>query len=256
MYRTNPLNAKLAGGGCVVGCWSHLASPVAAEVVSLAGYDFIAIDHEHGPGHYLDATAILHAVSGAGVASFLRVPWNDPVHLKRALDTGVDGVIIPYVRTADEARFAVDACFYPPVGSRGVAHVLTRASDYGLHMQEYAEHLGENLTIACMLETPQAVENVAEIAAVEGLSMVFIGPFDLSTSMGIAGQFENPAFRAALRQIEEAVKAAGKLLGSIATAVDDVAALRERGYQFIISSSDVILLRDAACRDAKRAEGP
>ena len=254
MYRTNPLNAKLASGESTMGCWSHLASPIAAEIVALAGYDFIVIDHEHGPGHYLDATAILQAVSATDVATFIRVPWNDPVHLKRTLDTGVDGVIVPYVRNAEEAKRAVDACFYPPRGTRGMAHVLCRASDYGLKMDEYADSLHDNLTIACMVETPEGVKNAAEIAAVDGLSMVFIGPFDLSTSMGIAGQFEHPAFRAALSEAEAAAKEAGKLLGSIATHVDDVAALRERGYDFIVSSSDLLLLRDAACQDVRGAQ--
>ena len=250
MFRANPLNEKFANGDVAVGCWSHLASPIAAEIVALAGYDFVVIDHEHGPGHYLDATAILQAVGTTGAASFIRVPWNDAVHLKRTLDAGVDGVIVPYVQSGEEAKRAVDACFYPPDGTRGMAHVLCRASDYGLRMHEYAEGLRENLTVVCMVETPDGVVNAAEIAAVDGLSMVFIGPFDLSTSMGIAGQFDNPKFRTALNEAEAAVKESGKLLGSIATHIDDVSALRERGYQFIVGASDVLLLRDAARKGA------
>ena len=104
-----------------------------------------------------------------------------------------------------------------PVGIRGIAHVIVRASDYGMRMQEYAEGLAENLTVICMIETPEGVENAEEIAAVQGLSMIFIGPFDLSTSMGISGQFENPEFRAALDRIETAAKRAGVMLGTIAT---------------------------------------
>ncbi|MBS38371.1 MAG: 2,4-dihydroxyhept-2-ene-1,7-dioic acid aldolase [Thiotrichales bacterium] len=246
MFRPNPLNKKVADGGCAIGCWSHLASPIAAEIVALAGYDFLIIDHEHGPGHYLDATSIMQAISATPCASFLRVPWNDAVHLKRALDTGVDGVIIPYVRSAEEACQAVDACFYPPAGTRGMAHVLARASDYGMKMNEYADQLEENLCVTCMVETPDGVRAIPEMAKLERLSMIFIGPFDLSTSMGISGQFEHPEFRSMLSDAEAAVKASGKLLGSIATGVDDAAALRDRGYQFVVASSDLLLLREAA----------
>lgn len=253
MLGPNGLRARLDEGEVLIGCWSHLASPIAAEVVALAGYDFLIIDHEHGPGHYLDATAILQAVSGTGVGGLIRVPWNDTVHLKRALDTGVDGVIVPYVSTEEEARRAVDACFYPPKGTRGMAHVLCRASHYGLKMEEYAETLERNLSVVVMIETPQGVANLPAIAALDGLHMIFIGPFDLSTSLGIAGEFDNPRFRNLLLEAEAAVKESGKVLGSIATRVDDVQALRERGYRFIASTSDVLLLRDAALGDLRTA---
>ena len=245
MYRPNPLNKKLENGGSVLGLWHHLASPVAAEIVALAGYDFVIIDHEHGPGHYLDATSLLQAVSATTVATFIRVPWNDHVHLKRALDTGVDGVVVPYVCTAEEAKRAVDGCLYPPAGSRGMAHVLCRASDYGMKADEYAAGLKENLTIACMIETPEGVRNIPDIAAVDGVSVIFIGPYDLSCSMGIAGQFDHPDYHTRLAEAEAAVRESDKILGGIPTPMDNAHALYERGYQFVVGKSDVMVLRDA-----------
>lgn len=246
MYRPNPLNSKLQNAQPLLGLWHHLSSPIAAEIIALAGYDFVVVDHEHGPGHYLDATSVLQAMSGTPVASFIRVPWNDHVHLKRALDCGVDGVVIPYVCNAEEAKRAVQACFYPPKGNRGMAHVLCRASDYGIRAEEYAQALEENLTIACMIETVEGVRRVPEIAAVDGVSVIFIGSYDLSCSMGIAGRFDDSNYRALLNDAESAVRESGKILGGIPTPTDDVHALYRRGYQFVVGKSDVMLLRDAA----------
>ena len=256
MYRPNPLNDKRADGGKALGCWLHLASPIAAEIIALAGYDFVIIDHEHGPGHYLEATSMLQAVSATPAATLIRVPWNDSVHLKRALDTGVDGVVIPYVCTGEEAKRAVDGCFYPPAGSRGMAHVLCRASNYGMNAEEYARDLRQNLTIVCMIETPEGVRNIPAIAGVDGVGVVFIGPFDLSSSMGIAGNFDHPDYRSQLAEAEAAILESGKVLGGIATSVDNVQSLYERGYQFVASKSDVTLLRDAARQDLSANRPP
>ena len=256
MYRPNPLNEKLQADGVVHGCWLHMASPVAAEVVALAGYDFVLIDHEHGPGHYLDATGLLQAISATSAASILRVPWNDAVHLKRALDIGVDGVLIPTIGNAEEAKRAADACRYPPGGTRGMAHVLCRASDYGLHAEAYAKDVEKNLMVILMIETLQGVKNVGEIAAVEGVDALFIGPFDLSCSLGKPGALEDPAFRTLLHETESAIGESGKLMGTIATGVDNAAALRERGYRFIVTNSDVLLLRDAALNDVAANNQP
>ncbi len=249
MYHRNALNSILSTGGKALGSWLHLSSPIAAEIVALAGYDFVVIDHEHGPGHYLDATALLHAVSATPAATLIRVPSNDTVHLKRALDTGVDGVVIPYICTAEEAKRAVDACNYPPTGSRGMAHALCRASDYGLRAEEYISGLPENLTIVCMVETPEAMRNISDIAAIDGIDVIFVGIHDLAASMGIAGQFDHPDLRSLLRDTESAILESGKVMGSIPTTVDSSLRLFERGYQFVVSCSDVILLRDAAQTD-------
>ena len=247
MYRPNAIKSKLLAGEVVVGCWSHLASPIATEIIALAGYDFVVIDHEHGPGHYLDAVSILQAIATTNAAGIIRVPWNDAVHVKRALDIGVEGIIVPYVSTAQEAKVAIRACMYPPNGNRGMAHVLSRASDYGLKADEYARRVDENLLRICMIETEESINNLPEIVKTEGLDMVFIGPFDLSCSIGCPGQFDDENFRALVGRAETIVRDSGKFLGSIG--FDDHVDMRQRGYQFIISTSDLVLLRDSAVDD-------
>lgn len=246
MYRANPLKRFLSGNETALGCWLHMASPVAAEIIALVGYDFVIIDHEHGPGHYLDATSLLHAVSATDTAALIRVPANDPVHLKRALDTGVNGVVIPMVENADDARRAVAGCLYPPAGIRGMAHVLCRASDYGLRADAYAERLGTDLTIMCMIESPNAVENIPAIGEVEHVDALFLGPFDLSCAMGLAGQFDHPDVAAMIAKAETAMRKTGKPMATIVTKTADPSALFARGYRLVVAGSDVTLLRDAA----------
>ena len=126
-----------------------------------------------------------------------------------------------------------------------MAHVLCRASDYGMKADEYAEGLEANLTIACMIETPEGVRNIPDIAAVDGISVIFIGPYDLSCSMGIAGNFEHSAYCTLLAEAEVAVRESGKILGGIPTPSDSAQAMYHRGYQFVVGRSDVMVLRDA-----------
>ena len=191
MYRKNQFKNRMLAGERCFGCWLHLCSPIAAEVLALAGYDAMIIDHEHGSGELVGAIQIMQAMSATPASSILRVPWNDPVALKRALDAGPEGVMIPSINSADEARAAVTACRYPPGGTRGAAYGLLRASDYGLVAEEYLASVQDNLLIACQIETAAAVEAIPEIAAVDGVDMLFIGPNDLSGSIGKLGQFDD-----------------------------------------------------------------
>lgn len=246
MYRENALKKRLIAGARANGCWLHLDSPVAAEILALAGFDSFIIDHEHGPGDLVGATRLMQAMSATPASPILRVPWNDPVMLKRALDTGVEGVMIPSVSSAAEAAAAVAACRYPPRGVRGAAYGLTRAADYGLSATQYVETAHENLLIICQIESRDAVAAAAEIAAVDGVDMLFIGPFDLSGDMARLGQFDDPEFRALRAEAEAAVTASGKLLGGIPVAGDMPPDMATRGYNYIVSGSDILLLRDAA----------
>ena len=221
-------------------------SPIVAEVVAQAGYDFVLIDLEHGPGSYLDAIALMQAIQGRDCAPLMRVPSNDEVALKRALDTGVVGVMVPAVNTAAEAEAAVAACHYPPRGRRGMAAAIVRGADYGLRAAEYIESAGEELLVMCQIESAEAVENVVAIAGTEGVDMLFVGPFDLSANVGHLGEPDHPEVRAMIARVEAAAKAAGKLLGAIPTPERSAAELVAAGYELIIADADVVLLRDGA----------
>ena len=255
MYRKNQFKNRMLAGERCFGCWLHLCSPIAAEVLALAGYDAMIIDHEHGSGELVGAIQIMQAMSATPASSILRVPWNDPVALKRALDAGPEGVMIPSINSADEARAAVTACRYPPGGTRGAAYGLLRASDYGLVAEEYLASVQDNLLIACQIETAAAVEAIPEIAAVDGVDMLFIGPNDLSGSIGKLGQFDDAEVIALRERAEKAIKASGKLLGGLAVPNLDLADMAAIGYDYVTADSDVTLLRDVALAQLKEMRG-
>lgn len=255
MYRENRFKKRLLAGERCFGCWLHLCSPIAAEVLALAGYDAMIIDHEHGAGDLVDAVRIMQAMSATPAAPILRVPWNDPVALKRALDTGPEAVMIPSVNSAAQARAAVTACRYPPGGTRSAAYGLVRASDYGLAVQDYFEKGQERLLIICQIETAKAVDAIPEIAAVEGVDMLFIGPFDLSGDLGKLGRFDDREVIALRERAEDEIRAAGKLLGGLAVPNLAIADMAARGYDFVTAASDVTLMRDAALAQLREMRG-
>ncbi|MBC8159495.1 MAG: hypothetical protein H8E94_09215 [Alphaproteobacteria bacterium] len=242
----NKLRERLVAGEQSVGCWIHMCSNIATEVIGLAGFDFVVIDHEHGPNEMLNSISLMQALSATDCTPVMRAPWNDYVYIKRLLDIGAQGIIIPSVDTAEQARAAVAACRFPPDGVRGAAYPLVRASKFGFKTTEYMDGLPENIVVMCQIESATAVENVEEIAAVEGVDLLFVGPLDMSASMGIIGQTENPEFIAMRARAEKAIKAAGKWMGGLAVKGDPVQAMKERGYDLITGVSDVSLIRDAA----------
>ncbi len=246
MFRKNALKKKLLAGESSLSCWLHMASPIAAEIVSLAGYDSTIIDLEHGPMDYLAATHLMQAMGASAISPIIRVPWNDPVEIKRALDTGTEGVMIPSVDTPQAARAAAAACHYPPRGIRGAAHILNRASSYGLESQRYLAEAGRELLLICQVESLEAVANIEQIVAIDGIDMLFVGPVDLSGSAGGVADFTNPAFVEARGRAEAVICGSDKLLGGLPIPGDSPRDMFARGYNFVAASSDVLMLRDAA----------
>jgi 4-hydroxy-2-oxoheptanedioate aldolase len=245
MYRENTLKRRLRNGETCYGAFLGLASPAAAEIVAHAGFDCVLIDHEHGPGTLADGAALLRAVQTTPCTALIRVPWNDAVYVKRILDLGMEGVMFPAVSSAEEARAAVSACRYPPEGTRGCAASIVRASRFGME-KDYIRNADENLLVICQIETLQGVEAIPDIARVPGVDMLFVGPFDLSGSIGRLGQFDHPDVRDLLMQAERAILDSGCPYGTMPNPVRSVAALREAGCRLIVPGSDVMLLRDAA----------
>jgi len=215
-------------------------------VLALAGYDFLLIDNEHGPASLTESVSLLQAISGTNVASVMRVPWNDPVYLKRALDIGVESVMIPAIETPEQAVQAVRACRYPPAGTRGSAYQVVRGASYGIGAPDYRETAADNLLIICQIESRLAVENIDAIAAVDGVDMLLIGPNDLAGTIGRLGQLDHPEVTALVERAERGIQQAGRKLGSIAFAGRTFQDMFDRGYDLIAASTDMTLMRDAA----------
>jgi 4-hydroxy-2-oxoheptanedioate aldolase len=251
MWRPNGVKARLKAGKAVYGLFHGFASPLVAELLGLVGYDFVLIDGEHGPGDVMTHLSQIQAVQSTPAMAMLRVSSNDPVQFKRALDIGVEAVMVPNVSSAAEAAAAVAACRYPNAGKRGFAAPILRAANFGLATADYVAKAADELLIAVQIETLAGAANAAEIAAVEGVDVVFIGPNDLSGDLGVLGQFEHPDFTQAVAAIKAGVKAAGKVLGCLPYPGADPVELHRRGHRFICSGADVALLRDAALAQIK-----
>jgi 2-dehydro-3-deoxyglucarate aldolase/4-hydroxy-2-oxoheptanedioate aldolase len=222
-----------------------MASPFAAEILAEAGFDWLLVDMEHGPGDILNLIAQLQATKGSGASVLVRAPWNDFVTIKRILDTGVHGVLVPYVNTREEAEAAVRACRYPPEGIRGVAG-SPRAQGYGQRVQDYLQKANDEILLITAVETPVAVANLDEILAVGGVDGIFIGPMDLASNMGYLGDPAQPEVQAAIAEIEAKVLAAGKVLATLAGTWSKAQALVDRGYQMVTLMADGISLATLA----------
>jgi 2-dehydro-3-deoxyglucarate aldolase/4-hydroxy-2-oxoheptanedioate aldolase len=242
---TNPVKHALQAGHKTAGAWLQMASPISAEIMARAGFDWLMIDLEHGPGDILTLIAQLQALNGSGVTPMVRAPWNDFVTIKRILDAGVSGVLVPYVNTAAEAQAAVHACKYPPEGVRGVA-ASPRAAGYGQNSMDYLHSANDEIFVMTAVETPEAVASLDEILHVKGLDGIFIGPMDLATSMGYFAAPGHPEVQNVIRSIEDKVLATGKVLASIANSWEQAQKQYERGYQMLMLMADGVALGNMA----------
>ena len=231
------------------GCWVETFSFVAAEIMAMSGYDVAMIDLEHGAGSYLDAVSMMQAVRNHKSAPLLRVESTDPAAVKRALDIGPDGIMVPNIRTAQEARDVVAACRYGPEGIRGAAPGIIRATGYGRDVADYLRWMQEDFLLIGQVESAQAVEEIEEIVSVDGLDMVFVGPSDLSASLGALGNFDNGVFIQAFEKIERAALAADKWLGTIVFPGWDAGRLYVNGHSLVLSGVDTLFLRQGAEAD-------
>lgn len=246
MYRQNILRKRLQAGQKVFGCWVQILDPEVTEILSYVGFDFLLVDNEHGPGGVTSTVSQLRAAAVTETTLVVRVPWNDSVYLKKILDLGTEVVMIPMIESVEQAEAAVAACRYPPRGIRGIAHTDARASDYGLKAMEYLETASDNIFIICQIESVAGAENAEAIAAVDGVDMIFVGPFDLSASLGRPADFDNPRHKELMARIEAVTKEAGKFLGTTAYGGKEPAELFDRGFDLIVGKADVGMLRDTA----------
>lgn len=246
----NAFKQALATGKRQVGLWSGLASPIAAEIIAGAGFDWIVIDGEHGPNDISTLLPQLQAMRGGTAEPVFRVPWNDMVIIKRAMDVGARTLLIPFVQNVDEAKRAVAATRYPPLGIRGVS-VTPRANDYG-RVTGYHKNAHLDTCVLVQVETRLALKEIEAIAAVDGVDGIFVGPSDLAADFGFLGNPKHPEVQTALKDAATRIRAAGKGAGMLTGSLDDVEALFELGYNFTAVGSDVGLLARTAEQVAAR----
>jgi 2-keto-3-deoxy-L-rhamnonate aldolase RhmA len=228
-------------------------SPTFAEIAGLSGYDFVVIDMEHGHGGISDALPCLHALAATQTPAILRLPESSATWAKKALDLGPQGLMFPMIDDPDSAQKAVSFTRYPPNGVRGAAHPVARASKYGLD-EEYINKCEDELLIMCQIESVEAVKNAKEIAAVDGVDCVMIGPLDLSASMGWLGDPVNEKVKEMMKVAEKAVldRESGAYLAGFAMPNDGADELKRRGYHMVCGGVDVGLFRSAVADDVKR----
>jgi 4-hydroxy-2-oxoheptanedioate aldolase len=244
------LKARILAGEPVYGAWLALADADVAELMAHAGYDFLVLDQEHGPGSLETALDVMRAAAAAGCALVVRVPWNDPVYLKRILDAGATAVMVPMLEDAEAARAAVAACRYPPAGSRGYAAASQRCTRWGKDA-EYLARWNDEVLIMGQLESAKAAANAAEIAAVDGIDVPFIGINDMAGSIGRLGQLDHPDVRRLVESCEAALRKSGKPLGTVPSAMRTTPELFAAGYTVVAGAVDSMLLRRAAVADVE-----
>lgn len=237
--------SALRSGTAAMGAFLSTGYPVNAEVVAQAGFDFVVIDLEHGMGSERDVLAQVYALAATPTAAVVRVESHERQRVHRVLDLGVDGIMFPRVETADEARACVAAMRYPPAGERGVA-TMVRASTYGGRFVDYRDHDTPKLLTILQIESAAGVENVEEIAAVPGADVLFVGPMDLSTSLGVFRQYDHPLFTAAVRKVVAAAEKHDRVLGILLGSPADLAKYHAQGFRCITCGTDIMFLRDAA----------
>jgi 4-hydroxy-2-oxoheptanedioate aldolase len=235
----------LEQGDTLMGSFISTGYPVNTELMGLAGFDFLIIDLEHGIAAERDILTQLYALQNTPAIPVVRVESHDRQRVHRLLDLGVQGIMFPRVDNAGQARACVAAMRYPPDGVRGVATVV-RAAGYGTHYNDYRVESKSNLLPIIQIESAEAVKNVEEIAAVDGVGVLFIGPMDLSTSLGIFRQYDHPLFLDALNKTLAAASRHNRAAGILLPGVDTTRHYRDMGFRFIAAGTDILLLKTAA----------
>ncbi|MDU0968187.1 MAG: aldolase/citrate lyase family protein [Actinomycetaceae bacterium] len=240
------LIAHLAEAGRpLAGMWVCSASPIAAEICAGSGLDYVLIDAEHSPNDLSTLLPQLHACAAYPATTIVRVPYNDERLIKQFLDLGVVNLLVPMVHTAEQARAAVARVTYPPEGVRGVGSALARASRWN-RVPNYLARARETISLILQIESGQACENVDEIAAVEGVDALFVGPADLAGDLGLLGQAEDEAVVERVLACIEAGHRAGKPVGTNAFNPEMARRYFEAGADFVLVGADVTLLARAS----------
>ena len=227
-----------------VGTWVMSASPIVAEAMGHAGFDWAVLDMEHTPLDLMTLVHLLQAVGNTKMVPVVRVPWNDTVTVKRVLDAGAETLLFPFIQTADEAARAVAAARYPPEGVRGMA-AMGRASRFGT-VPDFFKTANKTVGVVVQLETPAAIAQLEAIAAVPGVDALFVGPGDLSGSMGHVGNITHPEVMALMADAARRARELGMPIGTVGGTPEVVTRYRAAGYDYVAVGSDLGLLMRGA----------
>jgi len=242
------IKAQMRRGEPSIGSWMSMAHPSIAEILAMAGYDWIVIETEHTAIDVSEVLRLIIAIEQRGSVPLVRLAWNDPIQAKAVLDSGAAGVLVPMVNTKADAELAVSMTKYPPLGSRGVG--LARAQGYGINFDAYVTNANADTLLLVQIEHREAVENIEQILSVTGIDGVFIGPYDLSLSLGIPGRLNHPDILAAKQKVLAATLAHGLIAGmhfvQPQTAASDCQKAISEGYRFIALGTDILFLGDSA----------
>ena len=236
--------AKLQRGDVCLGSWVTFSDPCIGECMALAGFDFLFMDLEHSPNDYSWVQSMCMALKGTGCAPMVRVPWNDVAMIKRVLDVGAAGVILPWMRSVKDVEYGIAACKYPPNGMRGYGP--RRPHYYGRLEAEYRDTANDQVVVMAQIEHIDAVNCIEDIVKVDGLDAVFIGSNDLSGSMGILGQTKHPDVLAAIERVLTAGTGAGVPVGIASSdSPEDNLAYIKAGFRVLGMAVDFVFLSKA-----------
>jgi 4-hydroxy-2-oxoheptanedioate aldolase len=238
--RENKFKRALRASTPQIGLWLSLTSPVATEIAAGAGFDWLLVDMEHSANDLPEVVHHLRAAEGGTAEPIVRVPWNEPVMVKRVLDLGATTLLFPFVQSADEALRAVAATRYPPKGIRGVAGTV-RANRYG-RVTDYVHRAEDEICVLVQVETRRALAAIEDIAGVEGVDGIFIGPADLSADFGRHNKWTDPEVWSAIIDAGRRIQAAGKSAGFLSGVEKECRDVLAAGFGFVAVGSDAGLL--------------
>jgi 2-keto-3-deoxy-L-rhamnonate aldolase RhmA len=245
-----PFNQKLKAKKPLIGTLVTLASAEITEIMGRVGYDWVFVDMEHGPLSPLDVQGLIQSTPDE-CAVLVRIPQNDDVWIKKALDLGCDGVIVPLVNSAEEARMAVESAKYPPIGKRSVG--VARAQGYGLSFQQYVQSANEIVSLIVQIEHIVGVKNITEILNVKGIDGVFIGPYDLSGSLNKLGDISDEEVQSAITTVRDSCASNDMPYGIFVMAAEAVANEIHAGVTFIAVGIDTTMLATIAKKNLEVA---
>ncbi len=235
------LKQRLNNTDIFKGTFLSLGSAVVSEIISKSGLEFAILDLEHGVGNENDILGQLQAFENGKAAAIVRVESNNHERVHRVLDMGVEGIMFPRIKTLEEVQNAIKALRYAPEGFRGVAKMV-RATNYGINWDEYYANQKNDIIGIIQVETEEILQIIDKVANIEGVDILFVGPMDLSMSLGVFGQFDHPKFTEAIKNTAKAAKQSGKICGILLTNPEQLSYYYKLGYRFFTLGADIAFI--------------